>query len=123
MNETLIRAYYAAYNTLDADGLARLLAPDVELVSAMGTQTGRDAYLATYRYMTGMFTDVMAPEHITAEGDTITVTIHDSLTAKADIADFMGQSLKAGEELVLRLQGRYTLRDGRIARIAITPLA
>ena len=123
MNETLIRAYYAAYNALDADGLAGLLAPDVELVSAMGTQTGRDAYLETYRTMTGLFTDVMTPEQIAVNGDTVTVTIHDSLIAKADIADFMGQSLKAGEELVLRLQGQYTFRDGRIARIAITPLA
>ena len=123
MNETLIRAYYVAYNALDADGLAGLLAPDVELISAMGTQTGRDAYLETYRTMTGLFIDVMTPEQIAVNGDTVTVTIHDSLTAKADIADFMGQSLKAGEELVLRLQGQYTFRDGRIARIAITPLA
>ena len=123
MNETLIRAYYAAYNALDADGLAGLLAPDVELVSAMGTQIGRDAYLETYRTMTGLFIDVMTPEQIAVNGDTVTVTIHDSLTAKADIADFMGQSLKAGEELVLHLQGQYTFRNGRITRIAITPLA
>ena len=123
MNETLIRAYYAAYNALDADGLAGLLAPDVELVSAMGTQTGRDAYLDTYRTMTGLFTDVMTPEQIAVNGDTVTVTIHDSLTAKADIADFMGQPIARGRELILALIGRYTIADGRIARIEIMPAA
>lgn len=122
MSEALIRSYYTAYNVPDADGLARLLAPDVELNSAMGTQRGRDAYLATYRYMTDLFTDIMTPERIVVDGDTITVTIHDSLTAKADIADFMGQELKAGEELVLRLQGEYHLTDGVIDRITISPL-
>ncbi|AZI35901.1 hypothetical protein NT2_04_04650 [Caenibius tardaugens NBRC 16725] len=123
MSEALLRAYYAAYNALDADKLGSLLAPDVELVSAMGTQTGRDAYLGTYHYMTGQFTDIMTPEAITVEGPTVSVTIHDSLTAKADIADFMGQSLQAGEELVLRLNGRYTVIDGQIARIEISPAA
>ena len=36
MSEALIRSYYDAYNTLDTERLAGLLAPDVELVSAMG---------------------------------------------------------------------------------------
>lgn len=123
MSEAHMRAYYAAYNALDADALGQLLAPDVELVSAMGSQHGRDAYLATYRYMTDLFTDIMTPEAIMVDGDTTTVTIHDSLTAKADIPDFMGQALKAGEELVLHLRGDYTVADGQITRIAITPLA
>ena len=123
MSEAVMRAYYTAYNALDPDTLGQLLAPDVELVSAMGTQRGRDAYLATYRTMTSLFTDIMTPETIAADGDTVTVTIHDSLTAKTDIADFMGQSLKGGEELIMRLQGRYTVSDGQIRRIEITPLA
>lgn len=122
MSEAHMRAYYAAYNALDVDGLSQLLAPDVELVSAMGTQHGRDAYLATYRHMTDLFTDIMTPEAIAVNGDTTTVTIHDSLTAKADIEDFMGVSLKAGEELVLRLCGEYIVAGGQIARITITPL-
>ena len=122
MSEAHMRAYYAAYNALDTESLGQLLSPDVELVSALGSQHGRDAYLGTYRYMTDLFTDIMTPEAITVDGDVATVTIHDSLTAKADIPDFMGQSLKSGEELVLRLRGEYTLANGQITRIAITPL-
>ena len=122
MSEATMRAYYAAYNALDAEALSQLLSPDVELISAAGAQHGRDAYLATYRYMTDLFTDVMTPESITVDGDTTTVTIHDRLTAKADIADFMGQSLKADNELILHLRGEYTVIDGQISRIALTQL-
>jgi len=121
MSEAVMRSYYAAYNALDEARLASMLAPDVELVSAMGTQRGRDAYLATYRMMTGLFTDTMTPEAITVEGDVVTVAIHDSLVARADIADFMGQALVAGQELVLKLRGQYTVADGQIVRIAISP--
>ena len=123
MSEALIRSYYEAYNALDTDRLASLLAPEVELVSAMGTQSGRDSYLDTYRYMTDLFTDIMTPERIEVDGDTVTVAIHDSLVAKADIADFMGQPVKAGEELILRLHGRYTIANGVIGKIAISPAA
>lgn len=119
--EQLIRSYYAAYNGLDDDGLAAILHPQVELVSAMGTQSGRDAYLATYRFMTGQFVDIMEPETIAVEGNCATVTIRDSLTAKADVDDFMGQSLAKGQEIVLNLTGRYTVEDGRIVRIEVAP--
>ena len=121
MSEALIRSYYDAYNALDTERLTGLLAPDVELVSAMGIQSGRTAYLETYRYMTGLFTDIMTPERIEVDGETVLVAIHDSLTAKADIGDFMGQSLKAGDELILQLRGRYTISDGMIRKIEISP--
>src|SRR5690606_16469265 len=62
MVEKLIRAYYNAYNAADAEGLKRLLHPEVVLVSALGTQAGRDAYLATYAFMTGHFEDRMEPQ-------------------------------------------------------------
>jgi ketosteroid isomerase-like protein len=123
MIEALMRSYYTAYNAVDADALSAILAPDVTLVSAMGTQAGRDAYLATFRYMTDRFTDRMTPERIDVAGDVATVRIHDSLTAKADIADFMGRPVAKGQELILTLIGRYTIADGQIARIEIAPAA
>ena len=122
MSEAVLRSYYQAYNSLDTERLCEILSPDVELVSPLGTERGHQAYLATFHYMTGMFVDVMTPETITVSGNTVTVAIHDSLTAKADVADFMGHAVKAGEELILRVKGEYTLVDGRIARAAITPI-
>ncbi|WP_235829431.1 nuclear transport factor 2 family protein [Croceicoccus estronivorus] len=121
--EDLIRSYYAAYNSVDSDRLSQLLDPQVELVSAMGTQFGRDAYLATYQFMTDQFIDVMEPQEIAVEGNSATVKIRDSLTAKADIADFLGQPIPKGQEMVLNLTGHYTAENGKIVRIEIVPQA
>ena len=65
----------------------------------------------------------MRPEKITLTPDGAVVDIHDSLIARAEVPDFMGQSLKAGEEMVLKLTGKYTLQGGKIARIEIGPRA
>ncbi|MFZ5704837.1 MAG: nuclear transport factor 2 family protein [Pseudomonadota bacterium] len=119
--EDTIHAYYTAYNACDEAALAGLLHPDVVLRSAMGEQRGREAYLATYRYMFGAFVDRMTPEAIRVEGDVAVVAIHDSLTARADIADFMGRPVAQDEEIVLRLEGRYRVVDGRIVAIEIAP--
>lgn len=120
MTETLMRSYYAAYNAVDAEALKEVLAPDVTLVSAMGTQAGRDAYLATYAFMTGNFIDQMHPGSIEVAGEVATVRIRNELTARNDIPDFMGQRIAKGQQIVLDLVGTYTLADGRIARIEIS---
>lgn len=119
--EDTIHAYYTAYNACDEAALAGLLHPDIVLRSAMGEQQGREAYLATYRYMIGAFVDRMTPEAIRVEGDVAVVAIHDNLSARTDIADFMGRKVAKGEEIVLRLEGRYRVAEGRIVAIEIAP--
>lgn len=119
--EDFFRGYYEAYNSEDPARLGALLADDVVLASAMGEQTGKNAYLQTYQFMISTFIDRMRPEKITLTPNGAVVDIHDSLIARADVPDFMGQSLKAGEEMVLELTGKYTLKDGKIARIEIGP--
>jgi len=122
-SEDFFKGYYEAYNSEDPAKLGALLADDVVMASAMGEQTGKDAYLQTYQYMIGTFIDKMRPEKITLTPDGAVVDIHDSLIARAEVPDFMGQSLKAGEEMVLKLTGKYTLQGGKIARIEIGPRA
>lgn len=121
MSEATMRRYYAAYNAEDEEALAALLAPEVVLVSAMGEQAGRDAYLATYRYMIENFVDQMEPLSIAAEGDRTIVRIVDRLLARHAIPDFMGRAIAHGEELRLDLVGRYLVQDGVIHRIEIAP--
>lgn len=121
--DDMMRSYYAAYNAEDAAALGGHLADDVVLVSAAGTQRGRAAYLDTYRFMIGQFVDRMTPISIAVAGDSATVRISDSLTARSDIADFMGHALSAGQTIVLELVGRYHFANGRIARIEIRPAA
>ena len=119
MSEDLMRSYYAAYNAESPERLAAMLAPDVTLVSATGTLEGREAYLETYRTMIGLFVDRMEPVRITCDGQIATAEIVDTLTARADIPDFMGQRLAAGQTITLNLTGRYAIADGTICRIEI----
>lgn len=120
MVEALMRSYYSAYNAVDAEALQALLSPDVELVSALGTQAGRDAYLATYGFMTGNFVDQMEPQDIQVSGNVAKVRIRNALTARNDIPDFMGQAISKGQQIVLDLVGTYTVSDGQISRIEIS---
>lgn len=120
MVEALMRSYYTAYNAVDAEALRDLLAPNVALVSALGTQEGRDPYLATYAFMTGNFIDQMYPQSIEVTGNVATVRIRNDLTARNDIPDFMGQPIARGQQIVLDFVGKYTIAGGRISRIEIT---
>lgn len=42
-----------------------------------------------------------------------------TLTARADVKDFMGLSLDEGQTMTLTLRGRYTVDDDRIRAIHI----
>ena len=117
----LMRSYYAAYNSEDESKLSPLLAEDVVLVSAAGEQRGREAYLATYRWMIGNFIDRMTPERVVATPDGAVVDIDDHLTARADIADFLDRPVRAGETMTMTLSGRHTIQNERITRLEITP--
>lgn len=120
-NAALMRSYYEAYNSEDETRLAPLLAEDVVLVSAAGEQAGREAYLATYRYMIATFVDRMTPERIVESEAGAIVDIHDRLEAREDVGDFLGMTLRAGETVELALTGRYRIEEGRIRHIEIAP--
>lgn len=121
MFEQAMRAYYAAYNAEDPARLADLLDEQVVLCSAVGEQRGREAYIATYRYMIENFIDAMEPIEIVALDDGARVRISDRLIARHDIADFMGRRMAKGEEMTLDLVGHYRFRNGRIVAISIAP--
>lgn len=121
MSEELMRSYYAAYNSEDADQLAALVDDEVVLTSAAGEQRGKAAYIATYRHMIDQFIDKMEPLDIVASGDRATVQIIDRLTARKDISDFMGQMLTKGQTITLNIVANYRLRNGKIVAIDISP--
>jgi ketosteroid isomerase-like protein len=122
MNEAFMRGYYEAYNSEDAQRLGAFLADDVVLVSAQGESHGKEAYLKTYAGIVADFRDQMTPTEIAVDGDSATVKITDRFTARHDVADFLGQSFTAGGGFTLKLEGRYTARDGKIARIEVQVL-
>ena len=118
--EDFFRGYYEAYNTADPAILGALLQDDVVLVSALGEQKGKQAYLDTYKFMTSNFIDTMRPEKITLTPDGAVVDVHDTLVARQPV-DFLGRSFQPGDEMILLVRGRYTMRGDKIARIEIWP--
>lgn len=119
MDEALMQRYYATYNSEDPEALAAFYHPQCTLTSAQGVMQGRDAILETYRYLIGTFEDRMTPLAIAIDGDSAEVEIVDRFTARKDVADFMGQSLAAGESFELRLTGRYRADRGQFREIHI----
>jgi ketosteroid isomerase-like protein len=117
-----VEAYYAAYNSEDAERLRAFYHPDVELHSAQGVMKGPEAILQTYGWLTANFRDQMSADRIVTAGNTATVWITDRFTAKQDVSDFLGASLKKGEARVLKLKGTYELQDGAFKRITIEAL-
>lgn len=121
MDRAFFEGYYRAYNSADEAQLAPYLAEDVVLASPEGETKGREAYFQIYRHITGQFTDQMTPESIAIDGDRAVVQIHDRFTAKTDVDSFLGQSFRKGQELELKLTGRYLVQGGRIVRIEVGP--
>lgn len=111
--------YYLTYNSENPQALEALYADDVVFTSAQGTSHGRDAILQTYRYLIASFEDRMTPDSILIDGDHAAVEITDVFTAREDVPDFMGVSLKKGEKLTLNLCGIYTVKDNRITQATI----
>lgn len=119
LDKAFVEAYYSAYNSEDPVALRRFYADDVVLASAQGELRGAEAILETYAFLTAQFIDRMTPTRIDIDGDRAVVEIVDVFTAKRDVADFMGVTLRAGEKLELQLRGTYTVKDGRFVRIEI----
>lgn len=114
--ERRMRAYYETYNRGDLAALADFYAEDVLFVANGAEVRGREAVIAMVRGVLAGFEDVMTPRTIAVSGDTALVRIDDRLTAKADIPDFLGRGVKAGETVNLALCGVYELARGRIEK-------
>lgn len=114
-----IRQYYATYNSGDAAELAAFYAEDVVLMSPNGTIAGRDALLSTYSRLQENFLDVMAIERMMVAGSVVFVDVLDVLTARRDVADFYGMSVRKGEQVRFRIAGTYALQQDEIRQVTL----
>ncbi len=115
--ETLVRAYYAAFNAGDSPALLALLTDDVEHgINQGGREVGRDAFA---RFMAGM--DTCYQERLT---DLVVMTEPTGTRAAAEfvvhgayVQTASGLPAATGQTYVLPAGAFFTLRDGRVARI------
>ncbi|MBB3048575.1 limonene-1,2-epoxide hydrolase [Litorivivens lipolytica] len=119
LDRSFFESYYATYNSEAPEALAAFYADDVLFTSAQGTSTGKEAILQTYGWLISQFEDRMTPDSILIDGNRAAIEITDVFTARADVADFMGVSLKKGEQLTLKLCGIYTVENQKITEATI----
>lgn len=119
LSREFFERYYTTYNSENPEALETFYAENVEFTSAQGTSHSRESILQTYRYLISLFEDRMTPDSILIDGDRAAVEITDVFTARDDVADFMGTTLKKGEQLTLQLCGIYTVKNNQITHAVI----
>jgi steroid delta-isomerase-like uncharacterized protein len=116
--EALIRRYYDAFNAGDIEAMLACLAEDVRHETNQGpVRTGREAFRAFSAHMARCYAERLA--------DIVVMTEPSGTRAAAEftvhgryLADDDGLPPARGQSYVLPAGGFFTLRDGRIARVA-----
>ena len=119
MDQTFFDAYYSAYNSEDIDKLADFYSDDIVLCYDNNTHMGRTAVIETYKYIQSMFEDRMEMNSFFVQGNKAVVELENRFVARADIKDFMGRDLSAGESFRMNLVAEYTFSRGKISNLVI----
>jgi ketosteroid isomerase-like protein len=106
--ERLIRDLYASFNARDIEAVLARLHDDVDWPNAWegGRLRGRDAVRAYWQRQFSAIDGHVEPTHIEIDGDTVTVTVHQT------VRDLDGNVQSDGT-----VTHTYTFRGGRIARM------
>ncbi len=124
MNDTerLVRAYYDAFNNGDRAAFLALLAEDVvHEISQGGREVGRDAFARFMAHMDRCYaeriTDLVVMTDAIGTRGAAEFVVHGTYVA-TDPGVPEGTPPAAGQGYVLPAGAFFTLRDGRVARIA-----
>ena len=120
--DALVRAYYAAFNAADMDAFLALLTDDVvHGISQGGEEVGKPAFRRFLDHMNRCYreriTDVVVMTEPAGTRAAAEFTVHGSYVA-TDPGVPEGTPPAAGQTYVLPAGAFFTLRDGKIARIA-----
>ena len=122
MDRDGMEAYYRAFNSGDHSALADYYSEDLVFEYRNMKLEGREAVLEHFAGLQQGFTEKIRPISILVDGDRVAVEMEDTFTAKVDLPDFLGQSLKQGESIAARFSGFYDSRDNKICRIRLYSL-
>lgn len=120
--EALVRAYYAAFNAGDRPAFLALLTDDVEhAISQGGSEHGRAAFARFMAHMDRCYreriTDIVVMTDSTGTRAAAEFIVHGTYIA-TDPGVPAGTPPASGQTYTLPAGAFFTLRDGRVARIA-----
>ena len=97
-----MEAYYRAFNSGDHNALSDCYSEDLVFEYRNMKLEGRKAVLEHFAELQQGFTEKIRPISILVDGNKVAVEMEDTFTAKVDLPDFLGQSLKQGESVTAR---------------------
>jgi len=117
-----VRAYYASFNGSDRAAFLALLTDDVQHVISQGeTETGRDAFAAFMAHMDRCYreqiTDLVVMVDASGTRAAAEFIVHGTYIA-TDVGVPARTPEARGQTYTLPAGAFFTLRDGRVARIA-----
>lgn len=119
---TTFRDYLAAFSAGDLDRFPRYYTDDIQFdLTVAPVLDGKAEVIAFYREMFSVIKERVTLEQVAATPDGIFADIDVLFTAIKDAPDFPLRPMKAGTTLSARFQVVYTLRDGLISALKVTP--
>lgn len=119
MDKERMEAYYRIFNSGDHEALVDFYADDIVFEYQNTILEGRKALLDHFAGLQQGFTEKMRPLSILVDGNRIAAEVEDTFTAKVDLPDFLGQSLKQGESVTAKYGCFYDTRNQKISHIRL----
>ncbi|WP_405970494.1 nuclear transport factor 2 family protein [Streptomyces sp. NBC_00988] len=119
MTRERFAAYIEAFNSQDPDRFAlEFFDPDITFERRDRRFTrGRDQYVAEYRASHDGLLEILRPQRVLFDGESIAMEVNVDFVAEKDQPDFIILPMSAGESIVVKLGVFYTVRDGRITYV------
>ena len=119
MDRERMKEYYKTFNTGDLEALETFYTDDVVLEYQDVILNGRNAVLGHFKEYFNSVREQITPLQILVNDTDVAVELNDTLTAKIDLSDLMGKSVKAGESVSVKFGAFYKARGDRIYHIKL----
>jgi ketosteroid isomerase-like protein len=119
MDRERMKEYYKTFNTGNLEALETFYTDDVVLEYQDIILNGRNAVLGHFKEYFHAVREQITPLRIFINDTDVAVELNDTLTAKIDLPDLMGKSVKAGESVSVKFGGFYKVRGDRICHVKL----
>ena len=119
MDRKRMEEYYKTFNAGDLETIATLYTDDVVLEFRDIVLNGKNAVMRHFKEYFRTVREKITPLQIFINDPNIAVELSDRLTAKIDLPDLMGKSVKAGESVTVKFGGFYKARGEKICHVKL----
>ncbi len=119
MDRERMKEYYKIFNTGNLEALETFYTDDVVLEYQDMILNGRKAVLGHFKEYFHSVREELTPLQIFINDTNIAVELNDIITAKIDLPDLMGKSVKAGESVTVKFGAFYKASGDRICHVKL----